>query len=474
MNPAPGLFDMSFTAARSRRRRQNVDSPPEDRLSNSIITRSDHRIPASARGRRSTAPMFFDPEIPTPGWEIYQDPNSQESIEAMLAQPRNMTPAMAGPAAPPFQRDAFGTASREQSDTSSSDSSNFGSPGHRIGPAPDEATRVMLDRMIRTLSSVQADDRRRARRRRRLLLREGRMEEEAAALQADDDGMVDRLQERYAELVLAEEGYDPRIVSANRRQRQREQGQDRALEQEPTDGQAESAAQGQGGDLAQEALETQAQAAEQEHDQLSMPGEIEGGITVGQRIYGPDVRIPSPIESVPDSTSTSTPAETFQPIPTPFTPSPGSRASSMGSGPTFAERARARGRRNLDMEEDGDADGEADADEHTKTKKTKKTSKRPKPTSPVSNNAADALPAQATALTTTPHSSPNLTITIPTRPLTHPAPVPHPDPDQVPAAAAAAAVTRPDTSLTHRERRNRHRDPAERRRDNRPASAREG
>jgi len=380
MNPAPGLFDMSFTAARSRRRRLNLDSPPEDRLPNPI-SRHDHRTPASGQGRRSTAPMFYDPEIPTPGWEIFQDPDQQENIEAMLAQPRNMTPVLGGPAAVPFQGDAFATTSQEEEDdASSSSSSNAPSPGHRMDPVGDEASRVLMDRMIRTLNTVQADDRRRQRRRRRRLLREGRLEDELAGLQADDDGMVDRLQERYAELTFLEEGYDPRYQRRVRRQQGPEQAQNRGLEQGPTESPAGDAEQGQDDGLAQEIIGSPVEAAEQEHDQQNLPSEIQDGITMGQRIYGPDVSTPSPIEPIPASTSASTPpsapSETVQSTPAISAPSPVSQAASMGSGPSFAERARS-GTQDPDMavHEDGDGNGggngdgdtEAETDEHATT-----------------------------------------------------------------------------------------------------------
>jgi hypothetical protein len=373
MNAAPGLFDMSFTATRSRRRRLNLvspnpDSPIEDRLLNPI-TRHDHRTPASGQGTRSTAPMFYTPEIPTPGWEIFEDPDAQENVEAIPAQPRNMTPGMRGPAAAPFQRQVFVATPQGEEDASSSSSSDAPSPGHRAGPARDEASRIMMDRMVRTLTTVQADDRRRQRRRRRRLIREGRMEEELAGLQADDDGMVARLQERYAELTFYEEGFDPRYQRRPRRRQAPEQApQNLGLDQELIESQAGVAEQGvaehgQDNELTQEVTGSPVDATEPEHDQQNLPSEIQDGTTVEQRIYGPAVSTPSPIQPIPAPTSVTTPpsapAETLQSTSAIITPPPRA-ARSMGSGPSFAERARSM-RQDLDIAVDGDGDAQAEA-----------------------------------------------------------------------------------------------------------------
>jgi hypothetical protein len=423
MNPAPGLFEISLTATRPHCRRlnpvsTNFGSPPEDRLTNAI-SRHDHRTPASGQGRRSTAPMFYDPEIPTPGWEIFQDPNAEENFEAMPPQPRNMTPVMGGPAEPPFQTRVFVTTPQGEEDASSSSSSDAPSPGHRADPVDDEASRVMLDRIIRTLTTVQADNRRRQRRRRRRLLREGRIEEELAGLQADDDGMVGRMQERYAELTFLEEGYDPRYEQRVRRRQRPAQAQNRGLEQELTESPAGDAEQRQHDRLTQQDMESP---AEQGRDQLNVPSEIQGGIMEEQRMDSSEVTIASPFGPIPALTSASTstpssaPPATSQSTSAMRAPSPSPQAAIMGSGPPFAERARSRGRNmgmtvHEDSEGTGDREAEADGAEHTNTSPTinPPTSTL---TAPMSLNpgSEEAQIAQVTTTNTTPtitHSTPS-------------------------------------------------------------------
>lgn len=373
MNPAPGLFDLSANNARSRRRRLNLDSQSEDRLSTTITSRPNPRTTASARGRRSTAPMFFDPEIPTPGWEIYQDP-SQESVEAILAQPRNMTPAMTNAASAPLQVVTSGTTSQDQAETASSSSTASTPLRHTIVSTVSDASRIVTERMIRTFEMVYVEDRRQQRQRRRQL-RQQRQTHGGDDDDDDDDSgtnahtifmdptsedLITRLQARYAELTLLEEGEnDQSSVHGHELQHEPEhepeQGQDLGLER-GEESQAEVAGQGQDHGLEGGEVERQTEIAEQVHDQLDMPTEMQEVIKPGERIYGPDVKVLLPVEPVPPTTSTS--AEISRSMPPISGPSAATGAGGMGSGLSFAERARARGRE-MDVDMDTDIDQKA-------------------------------------------------------------------------------------------------------------------
>jgi hypothetical protein len=291
--------------------------------------------------------MSFDPEIATRTWEVYKDP-SEESIEAPVPQPEIMravrvAPRLATTAAGSHPASVSAPVTnpqdhREPAPAPPSSSRSSTPPNHVINYAPNEAARIQADRMLRSMNMIFKEERKRQRR-----IVDAAIANFGADVDVDMElrpansrEMIARMERRYAELTLAEEG-----------ERDRRRGQ-------------ESGGEGEAGQEERE-MERQEQAhapvlgpphpimqSETHQPQHTRPGE---------RIYGPDIRVPV----TANSTST-------------FISMSGTAPTGMGPGLSFAERARARAR---DMEEDnarkraklmgpdlgaGDGDGDGDRD----------------------------------------------------------------------------------------------------------------
>ncbi len=243
--------------------------------------------------------MSFDPDIATKAWEIYRDP-SDESVDATVDQPGNTNPrsAMAG-AASASHRPIIPEPTLEQdhAEIGSSTSTPSTPPNHTITYAPTAASRVVAERMLRTLTMILAEEKKRQRRVAALAAAAGDVNIEIR--EATTDELVGRLEKRYAELTVLEE-----------REKTGEEGQSREGEQEH--GAAEVEAQDQLGVQATEMREA--------------------GVKPGERIYGPSIKVPvsMPAAQTPSSIST-------------FISMSGTTPSSRpGSGLSFAERAKAR------------------------------------------------------------------------------------------------------------------------------------
>ena len=373
MNQAPGLFDRSVNTTPSRRRRLNFVPQPGDRLPTTTTTtpQRNDRTTASARAGRST-PMVFDPEIATPNWEVYRDP-STESLEAAATQPDTtepttsnaiLAPTSASPQAAPSGQQATDD---HDADASSSSSDPSTRPQHQIGRVVDEASRHTADRMLRTVDAIFGEERRR---KRRFLRRQRRQAQDgngtdahAQYVRPTDAEMVARMQARYAELTLLEEG-DGNQRSVQELEVEQRPERQPELEQNVNLGQVEESSQeqtqGHEHDLRQEGV-----AGQQQGQDLSIgPEETTGGEEVpvpqndhhdlpmetqqiiqqpGQRTPGPHIRAPTAAELISDSPPTPGSAYISRAVPTPRT------------GLSFAERARARGM-SFDMEADIDMD----------------------------------------------------------------------------------------------------------------------
>ncbi|ERF68427.1 hypothetical protein EPUS_03745 [Endocarpon pusillum Z07020] len=368
MDQAPGLFDRSVNTTPSRRRRLNFVPQPEDRLPTTTTTpQPNDRTTASARARRS-APMVFDPEIATPNWEIYRDP-SAESLEVVATQPDTtepttsaaiLAPTSASPQAAPNGQQATHDHDADTSSTSSDPSTR---PQHQIGQAGDEASRHTLDRMLRTVNAIFGEERRRQR---RFLRRQRRQAQDgngtdahAQYVRPTDAEMVARMQARYAELTLLDEG------DGNQRSVQElevEHGSERQpeLEQNVNPGQVEESSQeqayGHDHDHRREDVAGQPQGQDfgivpeemTGREEVPIPHQDYHDVPVDtqqviqppvQRTSGPHVRAPTTAELISDSPPTPGSAYVPRAAPTPRT------------GLSFAERARARGM-NFDMDAD--------------------------------------------------------------------------------------------------------------------------
>jgi hypothetical protein len=296
MNTARGLSNIFGSTNRSRRHGINANTQPADRQA-AINMLPASLGQASARSKRATMPMLFDPEVSTRNWEIYKDP-SQESLEPTHNQPQNANVAMTDIAStqPAISRIIFASDNLETASSTSQESSH---PQLSIVYAPDEPSRVMAERMIRTHTIVMAEERRRQRR----LAIAAAADENVDLTPVTDDELIERLRIKYDELLLLEEDDDGEGVG--------EEVAEQVLSQ-----------QGEG------RLEL-GEAQGQEQSQLQMQDEILGAIHAQPTIYGPDAEVtPLPEPTVlPPSIEVST----SMPV------------SGPGSGLNFAERARARG-----------------------------------------------------------------------------------------------------------------------------------
>lgn len=366
MNQAPGLFDRSVNTTPSRRRRLNFVPQPEDRLPTTTpAPQRNNRTSASARAGRST-PIVFDPEIATPNWEIYRDP-SAESLEAADTQPDTTEPPASNAILAPISVSPQAAPSGQQAtddhdaDISSSSSDPSTRPQNQIGRVGDEASRQTLDRMLRTVDAVFGEERRR---RRRFLRRQRRQAQDGNGTGAHaqyvgptDAEMVARMQARYAELTLLEEG------DGNQRsvpELEVEQAPEPELEQNVNLGQVEGSSQEQVHEhehgLRQEGVADQLQGQDlgigleemtggeevpvPQQDYHDMPMETQQIVQQpSQRTPGPYVRAPTAAEPFPYIPPMAESAHVSQALPTP------------GTGLSFAERARARGM-NFDMDAD--------------------------------------------------------------------------------------------------------------------------
>lgn len=202
MNPAPGLFDLFSTTARSRRRRLNVNPHLADRL-NPITSPIGKNPKTGSAGGLRNAVTTFDPTIATPSWEVYESP-SAESLRGKPSQPKDMMAATTTADLVPQEAGAHFDNDRKNETTAHDRPERAVSPsapsGNRINCAPDEASRAMADRMLRTLDVVLAEEKQR--------------QDAAAAVAADptvvraigQDELVRKLERKYAELTLLEEG----------------------------------------------------------------------------------------------------------------------------------------------------------------------------------------------------------------------------------------------------------------------------
>ncbi|KAF7507736.1 hypothetical protein GJ744_010165 [Endocarpon pusillum] len=369
MNQAPGLFDRSVNTTPSRRRRLNFVPQPEDRLPTTTTTtpqRNDRTTPSARAGR--SAPMVFDPEIATPNWEIYRDP-SAESLEVAATQPDTTEPTTSTAILAPISASPQAAPSGQQAPddhgaaTSSSSSDPSTRPQYQIGQAGDEASRHTLDRMLRTVDAVLGEERRRQR---RFLRRQRRQAQDgngtdahAQYVRPTDAEMVARMQARYAELTLQEEGYGNQrsvqelgVEHGPERQPELEQnvnlGQVEESSQEQAQGhdhdhrQEDVAGPPQGRDLGTGPEEMTGREEEPvpQQDYDDMPMETQEMVQqLGQRTSGPHVRAPTTADLISDSPPIPGSAYVPRAAPTPRT------------GLSFAERARARGM-NFDMDAD--------------------------------------------------------------------------------------------------------------------------
>ncbi len=362
MNPTPGLTDQSVNMTRPRRRRLNFVPQPGDRLPITTTTtpQREERTTASARAGRSTAPMVFDPEIATPNWEVYRDP-STESLEATVAQPDTTEPltsntipatASASPQAAPSGQQAT---DNPDSDTSSFNSDPSTRPQHQIGYENDEASRIMIDRIQRTVDSIFSEERRRQRRFLRQQRRQAQngngTDAQVEFVRPTNAEMVARLQARYAELTLLE-GHgnhrsDGELEAEQGPEQQPELEQSVDLEL-PVEESSHEQAQEQGQDLSivPEEMTGVEEIQMPQQDYHDMPMETQQVTQQpGQRTSGHYIGTPTSL--ILDPLSTPASAYISQAMPTPQI------------GLSFAERARARGM-NFDISSDIDMEEEVD------------------------------------------------------------------------------------------------------------------